>query len=182
MFKGDPIFSQEVGDKHPPALDWIKANERLIAINTAVLALIHPQQYALGMTVLRAAVKNPAGTANSPPTAWVSPMTGFVASSNVPIRSQQGVGGTPEWYDILMACGYYQGEDLFFPEINLWLRYAERTTIGLCSQMFRYQVGRVTTGNRMIFKWYMRSGVPDKLNIPHDISLPKLHNVPSHRM
>lgn len=180
----DPEISMAFDQENSLAKDWIMANERLIAINTAILSLIHPQQYALGMSFLRAALENPAMVADNPffqtmLYAWVSPMTGFVLHSNCPIQSQPAFNGKSEWYEILMACGYYKGEDFFLPEINLRLRCTQRTAIGMCSHIFQHHVGKVTTGNRMIFKWYMRHGLWEELNIPHHTTLPILHSFPN---
>lgn len=178
-----PEMSAPFAQANSPALDWIRANERLFAINTAILALIHPQQFSLGMNFLKAVIENPAKTIRTAVFpdilhAWVSPMTGFVLNSNSPIWSQQALGAKCEWYDILNACGNYEGEDLFLSEINLRLRLPQRTTIAICSPIFKYRVGNVMTGSRMVFTWYMSQCLWENLNISHHSSLPKLRNFP----
>lgn len=177
-------MSSKLGQENSSVLAWIKANERLIAINTAILAIINPQQYALGTGFLRAALHNPTALSDQLSFsevlhAWVSPMTGVIVDSNHPILSYPASNGNSEWYDILMACGYFEGEDFFLPEINLRLRCASRTVIGICSQIFQYQGGRAMTGKRTIFRWYMRSGLWQMLNVPHHSRLPLLHNFAS---
>lgn len=172
-------MSTILAQENSPALKWIRSNERLIAINTAILALIHPQQFSLGMSFLQAAIQHPAMISNAEILhTWVSPMTGFVLNSHSPIWSEKTFDEECKWYDILNACGDYEGEDLFLPGINLQLRCSQRTTIGICSPIFKYRVGKVRTGSRMIFKWYMSQGLGEKLNISHHSSLPKLRNFP----
>ena len=102
-------MSQALKDDHR-VRRWVEQNRRLFTIASALLAVIHPAQYATGIAMLDTVRRRPE-LAREPQhigpmlELWCSPFSGLAVMCNRETRIHRDPYGRSDWYDILCTLG-----------------------------------------------------------------------------
>jgi RNA polymerase subunit RPABC4/transcription elongation factor Spt4 len=141
------------GDK---GRQWLTASGESLALLSAVLRVIHPEQYALG----RSTMEKLAGRADlfDVVKIWSSVFNGLQVISNRECPIHRDNKSRSEWYDLLATIGPYRSAVFEMPGIGIRLAYPTSTVIGLCGRVLRHGVS-AADGERICIAQYMRENV-----------------------
>ena len=148
-----------------PTVEYLHKDHESLSLLGAVLALIHPQLAAIGLSVLRGFQKNlihTRTTKNLGPVRllYPSPSTAFSIISNreTPLH-RDGKGYSP-YYDIITTLGDYTDGRLEVPGVGLRFKYNPGTIVGICGKVLAHGVGAVN-GDRFCHVQYFHRRVLD---------------------
>ena len=139
------------------------------ALLAASLAIMHPEMYQTGREAMIRLGNWVAGQKD--PDLWdvfplwssVYNVVSVMANRLSPYHTDSN--GQPQWLDLLVSVGCYNGLDFVVPTIRHRLRYEPGTVIALSGQMLEHGVGPVE-GQRGVLSYYMRDNVHEYMDVP----------------
>lgn len=123
---------------------------------SALLAIMHPQQYEMSVECISQLPDHCADTEAL--NLWYSLFNGvqIISNRNTPIHRDNGT--ELPWLDMLATLGPYDQAKFHLPSAGLTLQYLSGTVIGLCGRLLRHGVSEIN-GERICVAYYMRSNV-----------------------
>lgn len=157
-----------------PTVQYLRNDHESLSLLGAVLALIHPQQAAIGLSVLRGFQKNliHTNTKDLGPVRllYPSPCTAFsIISNRESLLHRDGKGYSP-YYDVIATLGDYTDGRFEVPGIGLRFKYNPGTIVGICGKVLAHGVGEVD-GDRFCLVQYFHRRVLDVIAQKYSVNL-----------
>ena len=151
------------GWPHGSTIQYLRAEQELLALVSAVLAVIHPRVAIQGLSILRGiqsgVISNVATDSLGPVrNLWPSPFTAFSIISNRETDLHRDGKGFSPYYDIITTLGHYSDGRLEVPGIGLRFQYNPGTMVGICGKALAHGVAEVD-GNRYCLVQYFHRNV-----------------------
>ena len=139
------------------------------AIIGGILSTIHPEQYQIGIAMLRNLQANPEQVhkAEHLPKVlgvWNAPFNVMTLMSNRLTPFHQDNGAAAAWYDLLVPLGHYSNGRIEMPGIGCRFRYDPGTVVGITGRILVH--GAVCLGNRLCLAYHNKTTVMDYLGMP----------------
>lgn len=156
-----------------PTIQYLQNDQESLSLLGAVLALIHPQLAAIGLSVLRGFHQNliRTNTKDLGPVRllYPSPCTAFsIISNRETVLHRDGKGYSP-YYDIITTLGHYTDGRLEVPGIGLRFQYNPGTIVGMCGKVLAHGVGEVN-GERFCLVQYFHRRVLDVIAAKYPVN------------
>lgn len=159
--------------KHPytSAAKWLKANHRFISIASTILAVVHPEQYKAGLTILGLIEANPSllrepNYVEEMLKIWCCPFSGVSVLSNTGTPEHRSPNGRDNWYDLLAMIGTYQRHRLELPGLDTTISYTPGTVVAICGRVISHKMDLPEGGEQVCFAWFMRDDVRVGFGLP----------------
>ena len=157
-----------------PTVQYLRNDHESLSLLGAVLALIHPQLAAIGLSVLRGFQKDLIRTSTTKHLGPVkllypSPSTAFSIISNRETHLHRDGRGYSPYYDVVTTLGDYTNGRFEVPGIGLRFKYNPGTIVGICGKVLAHGVGEVD-GDRFCLVQYFHRRVLDVIEEKYPIN------------
>lgn len=144
------------------------ATAESLAIVGAILSIIQPELYDVGMEGLRHLWSDPS-LVETPELLvqalelWGVPFNGLSVISNRRTPLHRDCNSRKEWLDALVALGKYDEGFMYVPGLGLELVYNPGTVVGIAGRVLQH--GAECNGERACLAYYMRDKVHERLGL-----------------
>ena len=150
------------------SLQWLEVHIQTNAIIGGILSIIHPEQYNIGIDMLRTLQAHPEQVhkAEHLPKifgVWNAPFNVLTLMSNRLTPYHRDNGATSPWYDILVPLGHYSNGRIEIPGLGYRFRYDPGTVVGISGRIVRH--GAVCLGDRVCLAYHNKTTVMDHLGM-----------------
>ena len=133
------------------------------AIISAILAIIHPQQFRYGMALNdQLADQEPFKEVMAK---WSSCFTGMQVINNRIIGPHRDTGGPYSSLDVIAAVGEFKGGHIHLTNSPYDFRQSPGSILALASRVFEHEV-MPYEGNRISFAWFVKDALYQWAHIP----------------
>lgn len=144
------------------SLEWLQLQVRTSAIIGGILSIIHPEQYAAGLGILRQLDRRPDLVKKGQRLAeilqvWSAPFNVITVISNRETPFHRDNGADYTYFDILLALGEYRNGRLEFPGLGLRLKYDLGTIASFSGRILQH--GVTCGGNRACIVYHSKDKV-----------------------
>ncbi|KJA15668.1 hypothetical protein HYPSUDRAFT_148770, partial [Hypholoma sublateritium FD-334 SS-4] len=152
--------SAELSKEDP--FEWLALQVRTSAIIGGILSIVHPEQYAAGIQILRQLHAHPGAVKKGHKLAeilqvWSAPFNVVTVISNRETPFHRDNGADHTCFDILLALGEYQNGRLEFPGLGLRLKYDSGTVAAFSGRILQH--GATCGGNRACVVYHSKAKV-----------------------
>ena len=150
------------------AADFLGATAETFALIGAILSIIQPDLYDVGMEGLKVLYRDPS-LVETPEilrevlNLWMVPFSGLSVISNRITPLHRDCNGRKEWMDLLVALGRYHQGLFCIPGLGLELLYNPGTVVGIAGKVLQH--GVECNGERACLAFYMRDRVHERLGL-----------------
>jgi hypothetical protein len=154
-----PSASLKLENSNTGGRAWLCDIAESSALISAVLRVVHPDQYLMGRSAIeKMGEREPLIAVLA---IWISVFNAVQILSNRETPRHRD-RSSPPWYDILTTVGPYQSAMFELPGVGLRFPYNSGTIISLCGRILRHGVSEAD-GDRVCLAYYMRENVQRRL-------------------
>ncbi|EIW75449.1 hypothetical protein CONPUDRAFT_65902 [Coniophora puteana RWD-64-598 SS2] len=132
---------------------WVAASRDVFALISAILSIVHPEQYRQGILCMKAMAQKPGvGPFAS---LWASAFNAATIIANRETLFHWDRRGRHWWFDILATCGKYTDGQFSLPATGIDFHYRPGTVVPFCGNVLCHAVPHCI-GERICLAFYMR--------------------------
>lgn len=153
----------------PDCRRWLEEMSETSALFSAMLRIMHPDQYAAGREAVEELFTSPEKLADPEDTIsllplWSSVFNGVSIISNRESPPHRDSKTRFEWFDILTTNGNYSDGWLNLPGLQLKLAYNPGTVVAFSGKLLLHEV-KAVEGDRVCLAYYMRDCIHKFLGV-----------------
>ena len=138
--------------EHDSTVQWCSAMEESGAFVSAILRVMHPEQYNAGLLSLQKACKFP--EVEEALRIWPSIYHSVQVISNRETPYHRDTSADATWLDLLFSLGTYGKATFSARNLGFQMAYTTGTAVGLSSMMVHHGVAPVPP-DRICYAWFM---------------------------
>lgn len=124
---------------------WFQSIYPILAVLSGVLKIVHPEQYALGMSLLEELPQHPQHLSNPEfmldlLARWALPFSGMAVLVNRSTAAHRDKGGFSTFFDLCTTFGHYSSVPFKLPQVRTTLSYSPGCSIILLAKIFIHEV------------------------------------------
>ena len=135
---------------------WMNENLEPFGIIFGIARIMHPEQYVMGMSMLRAMTRTSKFSQVLPRWPSVFSALSVVVNRMCPMHREQK--GDCRFFDILASCGQYTSTSLHLQPVGFQIPNGPGTVVGFSGKALRHGVGHAD-GDRTCIAFYMRESI-----------------------
>ena len=148
--------------KKDHSLAWLKLQVQTSAIIGGILSIVHPEQYAAGIGILRKLAQEPTLVKNGQHLSkilevWAAPFNVVTVISNRQTPFHRDNGAYYTCFDILLALGEYQDGRLETPGLGMRFKYDPGTLAAFSGRILQH--GVTCAGNRACMVFHSKGNI-----------------------
>ena len=153
------------------AARWLRANQRLLRNLGTILAIVQPEQFDVGMRILKK-LREDEMLVWQPEVlepvlqAWGCPFSGISILCNSKMPMHHNRHGQDNWYDLLGASGTYTKHYLDLPGIGAQVAYSPGTVVAIAGRIVAHGTEFVEDGDQAVFACFTRRNVREWMRLP----------------
>lgn len=144
------------------AIQWLAEIAETNAILSAILRVMHPDQFQAGKSALEKLRGQPdlAEVLDK----WSSVFTGVAVISNRITPGHRDTGGRLPWYDLLATVGNYHDAEFELSTLGIKLRYNPGTVIAVAGKTLEHGMPSFK-GERVCYAFFMKESVHERMRV-----------------
>lgn len=142
-------------------MEFLAVTKEAFALTTGILAVTHPEQYAMAGEMKRAMIES--GQCEEALRNWPTVFTAISIISNRESPLHRDLHEAWEWFDLLLSIGPYEQAPLYLPNLGIRVNNPPGTICVFGGRALWHGVRKVSP--RITFALYMRKLVQEGLDI-----------------